>query len=139
MSEATMYPLIGRYLIDNGWRVSFQVPPRPGSPRRFDVVGVNAESQVNVVEAKVDHYRRAMEQACARLFVADFVNVSFPETYATRVLKLHAEELTELGIGLLAVDGSVNELMTPAQSAFVNTQRKMQLMQMAERVGEDFE
>ena len=112
--------------------MAHQVHPRPGSPRRFDVVGFRLHvPRVVVVEAKLDHYSRALEQASVRLFVADFVYVAFPYKYAERVFGRHHGELGELGVGLRGVDGQSHELISPRPSAHVDGARRSELIEMA--------
>jgi hypothetical protein len=84
-----------------------------------------------VVEAKLDHYSRALEQASVRLFVADLVYVAFPLEYANRVHERHLGELRELGVGLLGVDGNSREFVSPRLSAHVDQARRAELIEMA--------
>ncbi len=131
--EYPMYYRIGRFLRNRGWHVQYEVSPRPGSPRRFDVVGVKPRKhQVVVVEAKLGHYRRTFEQAADRHFVADFVYISFPLVYARTVLRDHARELHSTGIGLIGVDGKARELLAPRHSEYVDDDRRDQLIAMVQ-------
>jgi hypothetical protein len=131
--EASLYPPIGRFLERRGYRVGFQVRPRPGSPRSFDVVGVNTSlRRIVAVEAKMDHFQRTVTQALLRRFVADLVYVSFPIAYANRVVDQRRRILRSHGLGLLGVSGrSVRELLPPRQSTSVSALRKDQLIGMA--------
>lgn len=131
--EAALYPPIGRFLKRRGYQVGFQVRPRPGSPRSFDVVGVNASSRRTVaVEAKMDHFQRTLTQALLRRFVADLVYVSFPIAYANRAVDRHSRILRLHGLGLLGVsERRVRELLPPRQSRSVSAPRKDQLIAMA--------
>ncbi len=127
--EYRLYPPISRFLRNRGWRVRTEVSPTPRSLRRFDVVGVKLRSKdVLVVEAKLKDYRRALDQASNRLFVADLVYVAFPAPYAGGVMGNHLDELGEVGIGLLGVDGRVRELLPAARSAVVSPERKTELV-----------
>jgi hypothetical protein len=136
MLESSLYPRIGRFLENRGWRVEYEVHPRPGSPRSFDVVGVKVRlGEVAVVEAKVDGFRRAMEQALNRLFVADLVYLSFPDPYARRALREYTSEVTTAGIGLLGVDGRVRELVPARPSPLVNPERRAELIGMVKQPG----
>ena len=71
-----------------------------------------------------------MDQTADRFFVADYVYIAFPIHYALTVLSRHSEELRRTRIGLLALDGSVHELIPPAFSLYVNTQRRDTLVSM---------
>jgi len=135
MRESSLYPQISRFLQNRGWLVRCEIPPRAGSARRFDVVGVKPRrNQAVVVEAKLDHYRRTFDQASHRQFVADFVYVSFPLTYAHGVAGARIHELEDLGIGLLGVDGRAYELLLPRQSKHVNPDRRLELINMVYEV-----
>jgi len=135
LRESFLYPKIGRFLQNRGWLVRYEIPPRVGSARRFDVVGVNSRrNQAVVVEAKLGHYRRTVDQASHRQFVADFVYVSFPLAYAKGVARSHIHELEDLGIGLLGVDGRAYELLLPHQSKHVNPDRRVELINMVYKV-----
>lgn len=129
MRESTLYPKVGRFLASRGWRVAYGVPPRPGSPRRFDVVGVKARKrEAVVVEAKLDHYRRTLEQASVRLFVADFVYLSFPDDYARSVYDRRLDDLKALGLGLLGIDSRVHEYVSPDRSGYLDPERRADLI-----------
>src|SRR5207245_7642624 len=72
IAEKSLYPIVQRFLRHRGWRVESEIAPRPGSPRRFDVVGVKPRRrQAVVVEVKVKDFSKAMRQAAYRQFVAD--------------------------------------------------------------------
>lgn len=131
-TEASLYPPIGRFLTRRGYRVGYQVRPRPGSPRTFDVVGVHPRSRRTVaVEAKLGHFQRTIDQALLRRFVADLVYVSFPAPYARRVAREHRSVLGSSGLGLLGVTESrVTELLPARQSRAVSPPRRTQLIEM---------
>lgn len=132
-AEASLYPPIGRFLARRGYQVGYQVRPRPGSPRSFDVVGVHSRSRRTVaVEAKLDHFQRTLNQALLRRYVADLVYVSFPASYARRVARNHRGVLRSSGLGLLGVTESrVSELLSPRQSRTVSPPRRSLLIDMA--------
>ncbi len=130
-AEASLYPKFGRFLQNRGWRVAYQIPPRPGSPRRFDIVGVKPrKEEVTVVEVKVKDFRRALDQAKSRQFVADFVYVGFPLPYAKRVFRDRALDLEPDGVGLLGLRNRVHELVVPRPSKIVDPQRRKRLLKM---------
>jgi hypothetical protein len=135
-AEKSLYPKVRRFLRHRGWRVESQVAPRPGSPRRFDVVGVKPRRrQVVVVEVKVRDFPKALRQAGYRQFVADLVYVGFPQPFARRVLRNHAPDLKATGLGLLGVGDRVHELFPPRLSTHVDPQRRDQLLEMVLEAG----
>ena len=90
-------------------------------PRLKDVVAV---------EAKLSDYKRVMRQAMVGLFISDFVYISLPFGYASTVLDKHEDELKELGIGILGVNGKALEMLSPSRSAYVDFNRKQKLIDM---------
>lgn len=74
-----------------------------------------------VIEAKIDHYRRAMDQALLRRYLADFVYVGFPDGYARSVLRSRAEAMMGSGVGLLSVSRrGVRKLIVAKRSSVVS-------------------
>lgn len=66
-------------------------------------------------ELKLHDWKRGLTQVTPYLLAADFVYLAVPENVAQRVLSVQ-NVLVELGIGLIAVDGTVEELLPPRQS-----------------------
>ena len=132
LRERSMYPHLGSYLERRGYEVSVGVRPRPGSPREFDVVGVRTrEREAVTIEAKNGHFSSAFRQAALRMFVSDYVYVSFPRTYARFAARVHGDCLAQAGIGLLAVDGCRVRMLSPARrSEFVSAERRDALISM---------
>lgn len=132
MNEREMYPEIGQLLMNRGYSVAYEVPPHLGSARSVDVVGIRPRKRVAVtVEAKQGHYSQVMRQASVRLFISDFVYVSFPSDYAHFVLERRHSDLKAKGIGLICVDGEAEELLPAKQSLYVDNARRMDLINMA--------
>lgn len=131
MREDELYYPIGRFLKNRGYAVAYEVPQRPGSARKVDVVGVKPKKGIAVaVEAKLNHYSRALEQASLRLLISDFVYVSFPEEYAKLVYRTRKATLECAGIGLISVNGYARELILPKKSIYVNPDRRSTLIDM---------
>jgi hypothetical protein len=126
LSEASMYPPLGRFLLRNGYEIGYQVRPRLGSQRIYDVVGIKPRrKEAAVIEAKLDHFHRAYDQAALRLFVADYVYVSFPLSYATAVMHAHSRQFRADGIGLLGLNrAGVRQLIAPRLSQCVSAVRR---------------
>ena len=132
MNEREMYPTIGQLLMNHGYSVAYEVPPHLGSARSVDVVGIRPRKRVAVtVEAKLGHYSQVMRQASVRLFISDFVYISFPSDYAHFVLKHRCNDLNAKGIGLICVDREAEELIPANQSPYVDNARRMDLINMA--------
>jgi hypothetical protein len=131
VSEASMYPPLGRFLMRIGYKIGYQVRPRQGSQRIYDVVGIRPRlNEAAVIEAKLDHFHRAYSQAALRLFVADYVYVSFPMAYARRVMESQMERFRDDGIGLLGLNGtSVRQLVAPRRSDCVSSVRRSRLFE----------
>lgn len=116
--EKELYPVLRTHLRKAGYSVYLQVRPRPRSPRTFDVVGIHPRRKsVVIIEAKLDHFRRAFDQALLRLHVADRVYLSFPCEYALKAFQREEPRIRSAGLGLLAVQSrQVVELISPRKS-----------------------
>ncbi|TFH00131.1 MAG: hypothetical protein E4H14_19990 [Candidatus Thorarchaeota archaeon] len=132
MMECDLYKPIGDFLRSRGNDlVAFEVPQRHGSPRRIDVVGTTQDGEPMVsVEAKLGHFNRAFEQAAQRLFVSDYVYLSFQEEYAHRALSLRRHDLCASGIGLISVNETATELLSPHLSVYVNPVRRQRCVEV---------
>jgi len=130
--ESEMYEPIGDFLRNRGSElVVFEVPQRRGSARRIDVAGTTKIGEsVTSVEAKIGHFNRAFEQASQRLFISDFVYVSFQEEYAHSVMSSRLQNLHSSGIGLISVNETATELVPPSPSAFVDPLRRKRFVEM---------
>lgn len=129
VSEKQLYPQIEKFLVRRGFKTCQEVKPNNNSSRRVDVVGVKPRlKDVVAVEAKLSDYKRVMRQAMVGLFISDFVYISLPFGYANTVLTKHEDELKELGIGVLGVNGKALEMLSPSRSAYVDPSRKQKLI-----------
>jgi len=135
--ERDLYPPISRFLQNRGYYVRCEVPPCLGSQRRIDVVGSKPRKGiVAAVEAKIGNYNRVLEQACLRMFVADFVYVSFHSSYAKKIYFEKGSELQRNGIGLISVGERTRELISPIQSKYVNPIRRSNLIAVMKNLEE---
>jgi hypothetical protein len=130
ISEASLYPIIGAFLTERSYKVAYEVPVGRFHPRIFDVVGIKGEELISV-EAKVNDFPRALQQAVTRLYYSDKVFVAFPEKYALHVSSSYSGDLKTIGVGLLSVDGEVTEKMKAKESTYLNAKRKKMLIAKA--------
>ena len=77
-------------------------------------------SKIIAVEVKVDKWFRALQQAVLYRICADRVYVALSEVFVHRVdLRL----MEKYGVGLLSVNGSLNEILPPDPSKYVTHQK----------------
>lgn len=91
---------------------------------RMDIVAYNRDfSRLIAVETKVDKWFRALQQAVLYRICANKVYVAISEDYVHRV---DQPMLKQLGIGLLSVNGYVEEVIEPNPTKYIihNSVRK---------------
>jgi hypothetical protein len=88
---------------------------------RIDLVVHNRSlSNIIAVEVKVDKWFRALQQAVLYRICADRVYVALSEDFVHRVdLPLMAR----YGVGLLSVNGSLNEILPPDPTKYITHQK----------------
>lgn len=70
-------------------------------------------------ELKLKNWRTGLSQATHYLLAADYVYLVVPKSISHRVTEGASDVLESVGIGLLAVDGSVEEVVQPRRSGRV--------------------
>lgn len=84
--------------------------------RRIDLVGIsNADHRIISIEAKISNWRVAILQARTCLLCSDEVYIAMPQQFVHRVDK---ELLTTFGIGLMAVNSSVDIVLQPGKPTY---------------------
>lgn len=126
-SEFQLYPIIGKYLMDNHYDVAYNVPVGRFHPRIFDIVGINDKKIVSI-EVKLNNFKKTLDQAITRLYYSDKVFVAFPESYISRVEKTYVPDLKEMGIGLISVNQKAVLKLKASQSIYLNFNRKRKLL-----------
>ena len=85
---------------------------------KIDIVTVNPDNkQVVAIEAKISNWYRALQQATSYSMCADRVYLALWHEFIHRV---DIEILDKYGIGLLSVNGSVEEVKKAKKSKFIN-------------------
>lgn len=136
MIERILYPPIISYLEECGYTTFREVPVGRWFPKRVDVIGVNSDlTRIVSVEVKVKDFRRALNQTLFRLYFSDYVYAAFPKQYAEYVLRKYEESLEKEGIGLLAVDHSVEVLLPPRVSKLVIKSLKEHVLKVLREIG----
>ncbi len=82
-------------------------------------------SKIIAVEVKVDKWFRALQQAVLYRMCADKVYVALSEEFVHRV---DIQQMKEYGVGLLSVNGSLNEILPPDPSKYVTHQKARDLV-----------
>lgn len=117
IKEQGLYPLVVKFLQQNGYDVLVGVYPIFASRIEVDVLGYNIEkNEIVSVEVKTGYFKRALSQASLRLWFSDYVYLAFPVKYAYHIHRRKRRLLEELGLGLLAIDGSAKELLAARKS-----------------------
>ena len=109
MKESLIVDTVTEYLFDQSFRV---VTELPFLQRHIDIVGYHdGIGAVRAIEAKISNWKVAIQQAVTCLLFADEVYIAMPTQYVHRVSTV---EIDRFGIGLLAVNGSI-EIIHPAR------------------------
>ena len=115
--EKEMYPLLAKFLRSRGYEPIIGFYPLDASRVEVDVLGYNKQKQELVsVEVKISGFSKILRQVDLRMLFSDYVYVAFPEKYAIYLSKYKRSLLISKGIGLLAVNGYVRELIKPRKS-----------------------
>ena len=132
LREEHLYPEIIKFVNSKGYIPAQEVRPHSRSVRRVDIIGVKPrKNEVISVEAKLSNYSSVLTQATRNLIISDFVYISFPLEFAFYVKKMYGQELSNLGIGIIGVNGKVKELLHARRSEYVDLDRKAVLIKMA--------
>ena len=92
--------------------------------KRIDLVALSrldGEGTVIAVEAKISDWKTALKQAFRNLFSVDLSYIAIPDA---RVARIDRGIFKEVGIGLLAVDGTVTRVVNPNQSVLTVPEKK---------------
>lgn len=81
-------------------------------------------------ELKLRNWRRALDQATHYLLAADFVYLALPKPVAIRAVEKARPRLEYLGVGVLGVDGLVEEIVKPQPSGQLLRSYKHQTMKL---------
>lgn len=128
-SERELYPIIEKYLVDQGFKVFLEASVDRWFPSKVDVMGINPKSrELTSVEAKLGWWRRTVKQAFDRLFFSDTVFVAFPKEYAKYARNKAIATLSKTGIGLMEVGDSVSILIPAKPSNLLNALRKERIV-----------
>jgi hypothetical protein len=96
---------------------------------RIDLVVHNTDlSNIIAVEVKVDKWYRALQQAVLYRICADNVYVALSEEFVHRV---SFPLMEKYGIGLLAVNGSLSEIIRPDPTKYVQHQKARNVVREA--------
>ena len=111
--EAELIPPLVGHFRNRGFRVFGEVP---FFLRRVDVLCISAlGAEIVAVEAKMRKWQEALHQARQCLTCADFVYVALAIQHAHRAPR---RPFKELGIGILSVDGHVEEVLPARRSPY---------------------
>ncbi len=111
MLEKDLRPTVKDFLHDKGY-TTFDEPYLLS--RRIDIVGINKNCRnIIAVELKLFRWQYALAQAYLNTRVASYSYVALPEEKLNAV---QSTEFKELGIGLLAVNGYVREVIRASRS-----------------------
>lgn len=131
LREEHLYPGIMKFVNGRGYITCQEVRPHSRSVRRIDVVGVKPrKGEVITIEAKLFNYASVLVQATRNLAISDFVYISFPQDYAIYVMEKYGRHLSDMGIGIIGVNGKSKELVPAIQSTHVDFERKKMLIDM---------
>ena len=119
-AESDLIPKVEEYFVRRGWTVSREAKVRG---RTIDVVAVNGE-EITAVEVKVrlGEIQRGIEYALHQKNAVDLSYLAIPEELASQKLK---ETCQNLGIGLLAIDHGIKEMVKPVRGESMPSVRKM--------------
>ncbi len=116
MKESQIVDAVADFLGNQSFRV---VTELPFLQRHIDVVGYNSDlGTIRAIEAKISKWQIAIKQASTCLLFADEVYVAMPFQYIHRV---PTEDIQRFGIGLLAINGSI-DIIYPARSSRYSTE-----------------
>jgi len=110
--ETEIRPHIHSFFEDRGYRVFDEARL---FARNIDVVGKRRD-EICAVEIKIHDWKRAIEQACLNLRIADYSYVALPESTWARLNKRLYKDVQETGLGVISVDGFAKEVIEPAPS-----------------------
>ena len=131
LREEHLYPRIMKFVNNKGYITCLEVKPHSRSIRRIDIVGIKPRKrEVITVEAKLFNYSSVLVQATRNLVLSDFVYISFPQSYAVYVMEKYGSYLSNLGIGIIGVNGRSREILPAFRSVYVDQERKRMLMDM---------
>jgi hypothetical protein len=103
--------------------------------KRIDIVALEEISDrpliLIAIEAKIANWRKALQQAFLNLFVAEYSYVAVPEI---RLQNIDRECFERAGIGLLAVNGSVDSVLAPPLSHHTLAEKKNYVLEWCRRV-----
>jgi len=117
LEESVLYPRVCQLLSRKGYTTMQSFPHGRYSPFEVDILGYKRDSgELYMVEVKLCHINKALRQGMARLPYSDFVSLAFPEAYAQYVSSKFRRELQEKGFGLISIDGTAKELISPRKS-----------------------
>lgn len=117
MEEREMLQPIATTFIPNGYRIYYEVPLLT---KIMDIFGVSTDTSDRIaIECKVKDWKRGLQQAKNYLMCAEHVFLAIHENYVHRALK-YEECFTNLGIGLLSVNGKAEIVIEPKVSSFIN-------------------
>ena len=128
--EAELIPPVVAHFRRLGFRVFSEVP---FFLRRLDLLCISTERpEIVAVEAKIRRWQEALDQARQCLTCADFVYVAMAVEHAHRA---PSHPFRELGIGLLAVDGYVEQVLPARRSPYRRGEHAHRVCELAYRYG----
>jgi hypothetical protein len=118
ISERRLVSETERYFQDMKFTTVREVPL---FENRIDLVIYNRRlTSIIAVEVKVDKWFRALQQAVLYRMCADKVYVALSEEFVHRV---DMPLMEKYGVGLLSVNGSLNEILPPDPSRYIMHQK----------------
>ena len=74
MKEAELVEKIVRFFTQDGYQVKQEVP---NMGQRADLVAVADDDKITIIEAKINHKKRVLEQCVAHNIVADYICIAW--------------------------------------------------------------
>lgn len=121
ISEKEMAPLVVSFLRDLDLNTETEVRLLT---KRIDVVGFNRDRLI-AVELKMRNWQRALVQASMYQLCADEAYVALPQALCMR---LGAQPFQQLGIGILAIDGTAKVLLPARRSRLIHKSLRQQVL-----------
>ena len=121
IAEKEMTPLVVSFLQGLDLHTETEVPLLT---KRIDVVGFG-RSRLVAVELKIRNWQRALVQASMYQLCADEAYVALPQALCMR---LGSQPFQQLGIGLLAVDGTTKLFLPARRSQLIHQSLRQQVL-----------
>ena len=114
--ENTLSNRVEKYFRNKKFRTCKEVPLLSNS---IDMVAYKSDfSQIIAIEVKVKDWRRALQQATLYKLCANQVYIALWQKFLHRV---NFEDLKELGIGVISVDGYARRIVEPKNSRIIHS------------------